>query len=290
MTAALNVYRQVVTGQRTPANAAARQQPQQRQANQHLQVVPPQQQYQQMPQQQYMPQQQQYYPPQQQAPMTPLQQREAHRQEFSQSAMRAQQAQNWYGQWQQGPGVPQQQPGMPYAPQPPQGFQQQGHVYAPQPPQGYVNPNMPPALQQAYQQGYHQQLPGYAQPIQHFAHQIDERVFDPSGQFNPMGYGGQAWRDGLQQHLPDPRNRVFDASGQLNAYDNKDALRQIAHMMKNATREAKWARYHRQAAQVMTEERRQILAAAVQDPEGFAIMGQELLLPIKDQREVPSRA
>jgi hypothetical protein len=30
------------------------------------------------------------------------------------------------------------------------------------------------------------------------------------------------------------------------------------------------------------EQRRQILAAAVQDPEGFAILGQELLLPIKD--------
>jgi len=39
---------------------------------------------------------------------------------------------------------------------------------------------------------------------------------------------------------------------------------------------------HRQANQMMTEERRQIIASAMNDPEGFAIMGQELLLPIKD--------
>jgi hypothetical protein len=216
--------------------------------------------------------------------MTPAQQRDAHRNQYAQSAMRmqAQQqhpGQGFYNQWQQG-GVQQAQA--------PQGFQQQGGVYAPQQqvPQGYVDPNMAPALQHARQAGYGQpggpQMPAYAQPIQHFASHADQRTFDPHGQFNPMAYGGEAWRDGLQQAMPDPRQRVFDRAGQLNAYDSKDALVQIKHLLTNSTREARFARFHRQAAQMMTEERRQILAAAVQDPEGFAIMGQELLLPIKD--------
>jgi hypothetical protein len=235
------------------------------------------QQAQQQPPPQYVQQPMQHQammPPQEQY-MTPAQQRDAHRQQFAQSAMRHQaavqqqaQPQSWYNQWQQ---VPQQY----QQPQVPQGFVQQGQ-------QQYVDPNMAPAMQQAYQQGYQHQLPGYAQPIQHFAGQQDELAFDPNGQFNPMAYGGEAWRDGVRQALYDPRQRVFDRQGHINAYNTKDALVQIKHMLQNSVREAKMARFHRQASQMMTEERRQILAAAVQDPEGFSIMGQELLLPIKD--------
>lgn len=283
MVAALNAYRQLVQGQqRGPANAAAPGQ--QRQAQLHVVqpgqggFMPPQ--Y--APQQpQYMPQPQQYG---QQPPMSPAEQRQAHRQQFSQSAMRHQASmqqqqqqatQGFYGQWQQG--------GMPPGAQQmgPQGFVQQGQLYQPQ--YGHVpGYQQAPAIQQAYAQGVHQQVPGYAQPIQHFASQMDERSFDPSGQFNPMAYGGEGWRNGLHGALPDPRNRMFASNGQLNAHDNKDALTQAMHLLKNASREAHMARWHRQASQMMTEERRQILAAAVQDPEGFSIMGQELLLPIKD--------
>lgn len=268
MAAALNVYRQVVNGQRAPANAAANQSPQRRQG--HLQVVPggqPGQYMQQPPQQQWQPQPPMphqaafqgygYQMPQQ--PMTPAQQRDLHRQQFAQSNMRHQAAMQQQQQQQQSWQMPQ-----------PQQFMQQP---------GW---QQTPAAQQAYQQGYPQQLPGYAQPIQHFASYQDQQVFDPSGQYNPMAYGGEAWRNGIQQAIPDPRQRVFDKSGQINAHDNKDALTQIKHLLTHAQREAKWARFQRQANQMMTEERRMILTAAMQDPEGFSIMGQELLLPIKD--------
>ncbi len=250
MSAALNVYRRVVNGQRPQANTAQANTVQQRQANTRVisggQI------------------------------QQPMQNRQA--------GMQQQPAQNnWYGQWQNHGQQP-----MPQA-NAPQGFVQQGGVYAPQQQvpqqqvqQPYVNPNEPLALRQARQAGRDQQVPQYAQPIQHFASRQDEALFDPSGQYNPQAYGGEAWRDGLQQAMPDPRQRMFDKSGQINAYDNKDALQQASHLLKNTTRQAKTALYHRQASKMMTDERRQILAAAVQDPEGFAIMGQELLLPIKD--------
>lgn len=239
MSAQLNVYRQVVNGQRAPANAASRQTVQSRQA--HIQPGQPM-----APQGQPAFQGYGYAGQLPQQPVTPHMQRAAHRQQFVQA--NAQHAQYVQGMM---PGQP-------------------------------MPSYQAPALQAAVQQGAHQQLPGYAQPIQHFASRMDERSFDMHGQFNPQAYGGESWRDGMQRALPDPRQRMFDKSGQLNAYDGKDALQQISHLLKNSQREARSARFHRQANQMMTEERRQILAAAVQDPEGFAIMGQELLLPIKD--------
>ena len=120
------------------------------------------------------------------------------------------------------------------------------------------------------------------QPLTRFANRQQEQFYDPSGDYNPQAFGGSAWRDGIQAAIPDPRNRIFDKRGQLNAYNNKDALVQIAHLLQNATRETRQARFYRQGSEMAPEQRRQVLAAAVQDPEGFAILGQELLLPIKD--------
>ncbi len=118
--------------------------------------------------------------------------------------------------------------------------------------------------------------------ISRFASRSDERNFDPSGVYNPQAFGGEQWRNGIQAAVSDPRQRLFDKRGQLNAYDNKDALKQIAYLLQNATKESKQARLHRAGSEMSPEERRNVLAAAVQDPEGFSILGQELLLPIKD--------
>jgi hypothetical protein len=118
--------------------------------------------------------------------------------------------------------------------------------------------------------------------VKRFASRDQEAAHDPQGAYNPYAYGGEQWRDGIQKAVPDPRNRIFDKRGSLNAYDNKDALKQIAYLLQNASREAKQARFYRQGSEMIPEERRQVLAAAIQDPEGFAILGQELLLPIKD--------
>lgn len=110
---------------------------------------------------------------------------------------------------------------------------------------------------------------------------------DASGAFNPRGFGGfsdsrDAVRDALG--MTKSAERMFDAKGELNAYDKRDALTQIAYLLQNVTKKASPGSFYREASALPAEERRKIIAAALQDPsqEGFAIVGQELLLPIKD--------
>ena len=111
-----------------------------------------------------------------------------------------------------------------------------------------------------------------------------EQIHDESGAYNPRSFGG---RSAIGQAVPSAQNRLFNRQGQLNAQDNEDALVQIAHLMQNvvgspASKQA-FSRTAGQAQGDMTpEERREVLAAAMKDPEGFTILGQELLLPIKD--------
>jgi hypothetical protein len=80
---------------------------------------------------------------------------------------------------------------------------------------------------------------------------------------------------------------MFNKSGELNAIDKRDALTQIAYLLQHVTKNASGMSsfYRPEQEQAMSKEaRREVLAAALQDPtgEGFAIVGQELLLPIKD--------
>jgi len=79
---------------------------------------------------------------------------------------------------------------------------------------------------------------------------------------------------------------MFNAGGEINAYDKKDALVQAAHLLQNVSRTAghKMEAIDPSTNQPMTKEaRRQVLSSAMKDPsgEGFALVGQELLLPIK---------
>jgi hypothetical protein len=115
----------------------------------------------------------------------------------------------------------------------------------------------------------------------------DETMYDETGTFNPNAYGGATdTRDGIQAALGSKKERMFDAKGEINAYDKKDALQQIAYLLQNVTRKASPGSFYREASanSMPAEDRRKVLAAALQDPsgEGFAIVGQELLLPIKD--------
>lgn len=115
----------------------------------------------------------------------------------------------------------------------------------------------------------------------------DESMRDSTGAFNPNSFGG--FSDSKREDVRDAlgmtkgAGRMFDDKGELNAYDKKDALTQIAYLLNNVTKKAAGSMY-REASAVPAEERRKILAAAMSDPsgEGFAIVGQELLLPIKD--------
>lgn len=105
----------------------------------------------------------------------------------------------------------------------------------------------------------------------------EEAQFDETGTFNPKAFGGvDAIRGAINS-----KDRMFSKGGELNAHDSKDALTQIAHLLQHVTRESKTARFTRGGG-MAPEKRREVLAAAMRDPEGFAILGQELLLPIKD--------
>lgn len=111
------------------------------------------------------------------------------------------------------------------------------------------------------------------------ASRADEQVHDESGAYNPMAFGG---REAVRGAVSSQTNRLFNKEGQLNAQDKGDALVQIAHLLQNVSKtDASRAAFSRQAS-LGTEERRKVIAAAMKDPEGFSILGQELLLPIKD--------
>lgn len=120
---------------------------------------------------------------------------------------------------------------------------------------------------------------------QHLTSAQDEQMYDESGTFNPRPYGGHTdTRSDVQAALGNPKGRMFDAKGEINANDKKDALQQIAYLLQNVTKKASAGSFYREASPLQAEERRKVLAAALRDPtgEGFAIVGQELLLPIKD--------
>jgi hypothetical protein len=121
----------------------------------------------------------------------------------------------------------------------------------------------------------------------HLASKGDEQIWDESGKFNPTAFAGETTRDGIRQAVGNTKlsERMFDKKGEVNAYDDKDALHQIAYLLQSVTKKASPGTFYREASSDMpAEDRRKVLAAAMQDPsgEGFAIVGQELLLPIKD--------
>lgn len=101
----------------------------------------------------------------------------------------------------------------------------------------------------------------------------------PNGEFNPQGFGGR-----VNGNVQASNQRMFDKSGTVNAWDKRDALTQIAYLLQNVTKTAGAKEFQRAENPMDKQARLQVLAAAMQDPtgEGFAIVGQELLLPIKD--------
>jgi hypothetical protein len=124
--------------------------------------------------------------------------------------------------------------------------------------------------------------------VQKVASKQDEANIDPAGNPNPQSFPGNdpsAIRAAISGTGPvSESNRMFDKEGQINAWDQKDAMTQIAHLLQNVTKNTGSTFSSRNASTVAPEERRKVLASALQDPtgEGFAILGQELLLPIKD--------
>lgn len=109
-----------------------------------------------------------------------------------------------------------------------------------------------------------------------------EGLFQRNGEFNPQAFDRPSSRG-----ITAKRNnrRMFDKSGNLNAYDNADALTQIYHLLGNVTKKnaGDLSFTSPEQARMSNEDRRKVLAAALNDPsgQGFHMVGQELALPIK---------
>lgn len=161
----------------------------------------------------------------------------------------------------------------------------------------FVNPNNPLRRQAPVAQGQAEKAPGKqagarttpvgipTPVIQKFASKQDEQNFEAQGDkgvFNPKRFSGYNQSD-IRQALASKSDRMYDANGEMNAYDRKDALTQAAYLLNHVTRQSPISRMTRQASAAEKDERRKVLAQALNDPtgEGFALVGQELALPIK---------
>lgn len=109
--------------------------------------------------------------------------------------------------------------------------------------------------------------PAAVPTIQATASRQDEQNFGSDGQYNPA--------------RPDSRERLYNRAGELNASDNKDAFAQIRYLQDQMQKQSPFGRMARTASVAEQTERRKVLAAALNDAEGFALVGQELALPIK---------
>jgi hypothetical protein len=122
--------------------------------------------------------------------------------------------------------------------------------------------------------------------IQKFASNEHEQNFEAQGQggvYNPRRFAGYVDQNGIRRAVASQTERMYDSQGEMNAWDKKDALNQAAYLLNHVARQSPLAKMQRQASVAEKDERRKILAAAINDPtgEGFALVGQELALPIK---------
>jgi hypothetical protein len=121
-----------------------------------------------------------------------------------------------------------------------------------------------------------------ARPKRRVASRREERLFEQSGEFNPQAFDRPASR-GLTASKEN--RRMFNKKGEVNAYDKQDALTQIAHLLGNVTKKNADALsiVPEAQARMSNDDRRKVLAAALNDPsgQGFHMVGQELALPIK---------
>lgn len=122
-----------------------------------------------------------------------------------------------------------------------------------------------------------------ARPRRRFGSRNDERLFEGNGTFNPQGYDHPSSRRATASRTD---RRMFDKRGEMNAYDDRDAMVQVNQLLNETVKKnAKALSFYRPDTEssITKEARRDILAAALTDPtgQGFHIVGQELALPIK---------
>lgn len=111
---------------------------------------------------------------------------------------------------------------------------------------------------------------------------VDEKVTDEKGNYNPRPIGGMR-SDG--KVVPAKTGRMFNASGEINAHDKKEALQQIAYLLQNVIKDNPVPKEAMKKESALSKEaKKRALVAAFKDPtgEGFHLIGQELLAPIKE--------
>jgi hypothetical protein len=129
-----------------------------------------------------------------------------------------------------------------------------------------------------------------ARAPERFADRREEALFQQNGEFNPQRYDYPG-QDQIRQATRSDR-RMFDKSGQINANDKRDALTQATHLLQTVTKQnadkLSFYSYGNEGGaahepKLSKEARKEVLAAALQDPSGagWHMVGQELALPIK---------
>jgi hypothetical protein len=116
-------------------------------------------------------------------------------------------------------------------------------------------------------------------------------LYDENGDFNPVRHGHYSEneiREAVGGSTKLPRRvghleRMFGDDGRVQGDNNQDTLMQVARLLNDYTKHVPMGAFRRESS-MDKEARREVLAAALQDPtlEGLHIVGQELLLPIKD--------
>jgi hypothetical protein len=102
------------------------------------------------------------------------------------------------------------------------------------------------------------------------------KLIDQDGQFNPQRFD--------RTESGESNRRMFDSKGQINAQDKKEALTQAYHLLNKVVgRTAGKISDHPayDSGLLNKEAHKRVLQAAVNDPRGFHLVGEELALPIK---------
>jgi hypothetical protein len=110
----------------------------------------------------------------------------------------------------------------------------------------------------------------------------DTKVMDENGTYNPRPLG-TVRSDG--KTVAAKSGRMFNAKGEINAYNQKDALQQIAYLLQNVVKDSPVPKEAMKKESALSKEaKKRALVAAFKDPtgEGFHLIGQELLAPIKE--------
>lgn len=105
---------------------------------------------------------------------------------------------------------------------------------------------------------------------------------DSDGSYNPRPHAGKNSLTG--KNISASKGRMF-SNGKLNAYNNTDAMQQIAHLFQTAMSESAPVRTAAKKESALSKEAKQkAIVAAFKDPsgEGFHMIGSELVDPIKE--------